>query len=257
MDSYTFQIRIEKRWVRTAMIVIVTALAAGPVAAYAAHRFTDVSDSNTFHDDIAWLADAGVTRGCNPPDNTRFCPSDNVTRGQMAAFLHRLAENQVVDAGELDGQDSMVFKNVLAMSTHSVLTDPLGVLAPGTHELASVQIDVPGSGVILFQAASSWQQEGGADSNLLQWLDFEAPDPCGSDFGPNDDDALGGSIAEVWMDGDDQFDAGTAVSISSAVVAESGTYVAHSCAAIETGPIRSIDRTIVAEWYPQALVNSH
>ena len=32
---------------------------------------------------------AGVTRGCNPPVNDRFCPGSNVTRGQMAAFLHR------------------------------------------------------------------------------------------------------------------------------------------------------------------------
>ena len=35
------------------------------------------------------LAAAGVTRGCNPPVNDRFCPADLVTRGQMAAFLYR------------------------------------------------------------------------------------------------------------------------------------------------------------------------
>ena len=35
------------------------------------------------------LADAGITKGCNPPANDRFCPDDRVTRGQMAAFLNR------------------------------------------------------------------------------------------------------------------------------------------------------------------------
>lgn len=45
--------------------------------------------SSVFADDIVWLARADVTRGCNPPDNTRFCPDSNVTRGQMAAFLTR------------------------------------------------------------------------------------------------------------------------------------------------------------------------
>ena len=50
--------------------------------------FVDVVDS-PFYDDIIWLATAGITRGCNPPDNTRFCPDDFVTRGQMAAFLVR------------------------------------------------------------------------------------------------------------------------------------------------------------------------
>ncbi len=48
-------------------------------------------DDNTsiFELDIDKLATAGVTLGCNPPANTMFCPGDSVTRGQMAAFLHR------------------------------------------------------------------------------------------------------------------------------------------------------------------------
>ena len=35
------------------------------------------------------MAAAGVTLGCNPPVNDRFCPEGSVTRGQMAAFLVR------------------------------------------------------------------------------------------------------------------------------------------------------------------------
>jgi hypothetical protein len=51
--------------------------------------FSDVASSNTFVADIGKLATAGVTKGCNPPDNTNYCPGDAVTRGEMAAFLHR------------------------------------------------------------------------------------------------------------------------------------------------------------------------
>jgi hypothetical protein len=51
--------------------------------------FDDVPESNVFFDDIMWLAGQGITRGCNPPENTLFCPTDPVTRGQMAAFLVR------------------------------------------------------------------------------------------------------------------------------------------------------------------------
>ena len=51
-------------------------------------RFTDTATSS-FVADIEWLADQGITRGCNPTANTRFCPNDVVTRGQMAAFLRR------------------------------------------------------------------------------------------------------------------------------------------------------------------------
>lgn len=50
--------------------------------------FTDDDDS-IFEGDIDRLGTAGVTKGCNPPTNDRYCPSSNVTRGQMAAFLHR------------------------------------------------------------------------------------------------------------------------------------------------------------------------
>jgi hypothetical protein len=46
-------------------------------------------DESIFEGDIDRMATAGVTKGCNPPVNDRFCPQNYVTRGQMAAFLHR------------------------------------------------------------------------------------------------------------------------------------------------------------------------
>ncbi|MCP4966676.1 MAG: S-layer homology domain-containing protein, partial [bacterium] len=55
----------------------------------AAPSFTDVPDTNVFSDDIEWLARVGITEGCNPPTNDQFCPTDRVTRGQMASFLVR------------------------------------------------------------------------------------------------------------------------------------------------------------------------
>lgn len=51
--------------------------------------FVDVSSSNTFVNDIRKIAAVGITRGCNPPANDRYCPKSNVTRGQMAAFINR------------------------------------------------------------------------------------------------------------------------------------------------------------------------
>lgn len=50
--------------------------------------FTDTKDS-VHVDAISSLAAGGITRGCNPPDNDLFCPRDQVSRGQMAAFLVR------------------------------------------------------------------------------------------------------------------------------------------------------------------------
>jgi len=51
--------------------------------------FDDVPADHLFVEDIKWLAAEGITKGCNPPDNTMFCPDAYVTRGQMAAFLVR------------------------------------------------------------------------------------------------------------------------------------------------------------------------
>ena len=62
----------------------------GPMSA-ASHdsddsTFEDVSADNPFADDIATIAQAGVTTGCT---QTRFCPADTVLRSQMASFLVR------------------------------------------------------------------------------------------------------------------------------------------------------------------------
>jgi hypothetical protein len=50
--------------------------------------FLDAAGS-PYEPEIGALAAAEITRGCDPLDNTRFCPGDHVTRGQMAAFLRR------------------------------------------------------------------------------------------------------------------------------------------------------------------------
>lgn len=51
-------------------------------------RFVD-DDGNTHEDNIETIAALGITLGCNPPTNDRYCPSRPVTRAQMSAFLGR------------------------------------------------------------------------------------------------------------------------------------------------------------------------
>ncbi|MFP3913438.1 MAG: DUF4397 domain-containing protein [Actinomycetota bacterium] len=53
-----------------------------------ADPFTD-DDGSVFEGDIEAIATAGITVGCNPPDNDRYCPEREVTRGEMATFLAR------------------------------------------------------------------------------------------------------------------------------------------------------------------------
>ena len=65
----------------------------------AAGPFTDTAES-VHVNSINALAAAGITKGCNPPANDRFCPNRTVTRGEMAAFVARAFA--LPDAGEVD-----------------------------------------------------------------------------------------------------------------------------------------------------------
>ena len=76
----------------------------GQMAAFLVRAFgyTDAGEGNWFVDDdgsifeadIDKLRVAGVTVGCNPPNNDNFCPEDPVQRDQMASFLARALRNR-------------------------------------------------------------------------------------------------------------------------------------------------------------------
>jgi hypothetical protein len=73
--------------------------------------FSDVSAGNIFVNDIEWLADKGVTKGCNPPTNSRFCPDKTVTRGQMAAFVARVLTLPAANKDYFGDDNDSVFEN--------------------------------------------------------------------------------------------------------------------------------------------------
>jgi len=69
-------------------------------------------DGSVFETDIEWLAQAGITQGCNPPSNDRFCPGQNVTREQMAAFLVRALDLPADGAGDpFNDDNSSIFED--------------------------------------------------------------------------------------------------------------------------------------------------
>jgi len=72
--------------------------------------FDDVPFDHLFVDDITWLKDLRITLGCNPPDNTMYCPDAYVSRGEMAALLVRALH---FPAGEetFTDDDSSVFEH--------------------------------------------------------------------------------------------------------------------------------------------------
>ncbi len=87
---------------------LVRALDLGPASG---DQFSDDSGS-VFEDDINRLASAGITKGCNPPQNDHYCPTKVVSRGEMAAFLVRALGYTDNGGGNLfTDDDSSVFEN--------------------------------------------------------------------------------------------------------------------------------------------------
>jgi hypothetical protein len=87
-------------------------------------EFTVLGDlgSSVFTSDILWLAEEGITKGCNPPANDEYCPTDRVTRGQMAAFLVRFlgltAQNPAIDFTDDNG--SIFETNIEQLATAGI-----------------------------------------------------------------------------------------------------------------------------------------
>jgi serine protease len=72
--------------------------------------FSDVSTSHPHWQGIRWMAQEGITLGCDA-DGTRFCPNDPVTRAQMASFLTRAL---ALSPGATD-----IFSDVNPRNTHA------------------------------------------------------------------------------------------------------------------------------------------
>jgi hypothetical protein len=136
-----------------------------PTAVYAAGgAFTD-DDTSVFENDINWMADNGITTGCTP---TQYCPDDNVTRGQMAAFMRRLATKKVVDAATaadadtLDGLDSTEITTLL-FASRDTTNGGTSETAAGRIEVNSVAISVPLDGYLVISGGAFVNNQNGTD----------------------------------------------------------------------------------------------
>lgn len=150
---------------RRTLVTLVVALAlvlAIPAVVIAAHGFVDVPDTNVFTGDIEWLADNQVTRGCNPPTNDRFCPGDNVSREQMAAFMRRLAGASGV-----------------ASSQVTEVHPPVGYLSgPTLLEVARITVSARSDAAVLLSGHAYIERTGG--DNVQYVLSIHA-DSCDGD----------------------------------------------------------------------------
>ena len=101
---------------------------AGAEEPAAAVSFDDVEPGSTFHADIVWLAEQGITTGCTS-DGTAFCPDTAVTRAQMATFLVRALDLEPVDTNQFDDVSGVHGPNIGALAANGITT---GCTSDGT-----------------------------------------------------------------------------------------------------------------------------
>ena len=111
---------LSRRSGRVGLVVAATTLVAAPASAWAAGAFSDIPSSGAWAQAIGYLAAHGITVGCNST-GTEFCPSQPVTRAEMAMFLYRMSGNDPtvpanIDAATLGGQ------TIAQLSGHRLLS---------------------------------------------------------------------------------------------------------------------------------------
>jgi SpoIID/LytB domain protein len=83
-------------------------LAAGSTAT--ASVFIDTA-GNVHEPAIEQIYDRGVTKGCNPPTNNKYCPANTLTRAQLAAFLVRAFELPATTDDFFTDDEGSIFEN--------------------------------------------------------------------------------------------------------------------------------------------------
>lgn len=91
-------------------VMAFTTLAASAQELPPGGTFVD-DDGNVHEGNIEAIAADGITRGCNPPQNDRYCPRDPVTRGEMAAFLNRALNLDASESDHFVDDEASIFQN--------------------------------------------------------------------------------------------------------------------------------------------------
>ena len=83
-------------------------------------------DYNIFENDIEWMADNGISSGCNPPTDTMYCPDRPVTRQVMAAYVARALDLPPSPVDYFDDDDGNIFEADINRMAHAGITDGCG-----------------------------------------------------------------------------------------------------------------------------------
>lgn len=104
-----FELRIGEGWGAVAIDPHPHLTSSEAVVVKTWNGFFADDDGNTHEKAIDALAEQRITRGCNPPQNTKYCPERHMTRGQVAAFIRRTLSLPASDRNYFTDDDNSVF----------------------------------------------------------------------------------------------------------------------------------------------------
>lgn len=185
--------RRPRRRVITSLLVAVFVLAV-PALVLANHQYSDVPTASTFHDDIENLTGAAITTGCG---GGNYCPSNPVTRAQMAGFLNRGLGSSTAGEGFLPVSEAATTyiatvdlrpgavsggTAYVSVSGDVSLIDTVGgcpcLAFIGLQHIDSLETSPP----MLFMVGSETVDGGTAQSGSVSWV-FEVPSGVEGTFG--------------------------------------------------------------------------
>lgn len=168
--------RVPSRRTRIALATVAALTIAVPVA-WASDVFADVPPGAFYHDAASAMRTSGITAGCGQNNAAQpiFCPDNEVTRAQMATFMHRGFGRVAFTQGS----------NVAVTSTTDVDLATLTVNVPGaTGATQFVKLDAT---VMAFasdatgcpcQARFYITRDGGGGSDV-RYVETATPGPSG------------------------------------------------------------------------------
>jgi hypothetical protein len=132
---------IGRRWWVSSLAVMLLFSVLTVVAQQPALALTELPPGGTFTDDdetleeghIEAIFEAGITKGCNPPANDRFCADRAVTRGEMATFLVRaLKLPRATEPDHFTDDDGSVHRNSIDSLFEAGVTKGCGAAEDAT-----------------------------------------------------------------------------------------------------------------------------
>lgn len=118
-------------------------------------------DGNVHEGAIEAIAAVGITKGCNPPTNDRYCPNDPVSRGQMAAFLVRALDPGTTSVDFFTDDNGSVFEDSINRLAAAGITK--GCNPPANDQFCPDASVTRGQMAAFLVRAYGYSDDGGGD----------------------------------------------------------------------------------------------